>query len=150
MKLLSIILLSLIISIAQAKCMKKDDKKMIEKSSLIFIGTITEANHNLDVKKLDNLCMKTKKGTIDLKYTVMLKESIKGHTFTNGPFQLEYPYACQRFPRSTSFLKDRDYIFAVKKLENNGLTLVGYACGYWGWEKNEAKKVALAVKRLGY
>lgn len=130
-----------------AKCMVKNDKDLVNRSELIFIGKITSANIETNKSGLDKLCRESGKRALDLHYEVMLDSSLKGHLLTNGPFRLNYKYACMRKPSSVSFEKGKEYLFAVQKLKDGNINLVGYSCGFWGWEKKDAAKIFAIINK---
>ena len=129
--IISILIVLLIPSLVFGKCITRDDQKLINRSKVVFVGTITLSNFPT-FKRLKNICKKSKPSdSIKLTYRVKPKKLLKGEIDLKTEFELKYEYSCFRSVRPIYFEQDQQYIFAAKSITDNELNLVSLVCGRW-------------------
>lgn len=124
-----------------AKCRLKYDSELVARSKVIFLGKIKSANIDPNLKGIYKVCGDKKLNELQLKYEVEPMTFLKGKIYSDKPLVLDYNFTCKRMPPHIYFDPKKEYLFAVESVESNKLNLVGYSCGFWGWDSSELKSI---------
>ncbi len=126
-----------------AKCAARNTTKMVTDAKIIFLGQITKSsfeNFNAVIKQCRKNIVPSQ---IPLSYTINPLTILKGKIDLNKTVTLQYQFTCSRSVVPMVFELNKKYLFAVKQVSNQQITLLSQVCGRWGWPESYQKELSL-------